>query len=154
MVATNISRFERFFRQAAGIDVDKNDLKRHDDFVDQKLYDLLLRGEANAKANNRDVIEVWDLPITKGLQERVHELVRQARQGHPAFVDLRTDHRRSGDGSGLQRRSLGPAAEHRRWNEHRAGPDHEGHRPGDEEPVDHALGAGDAGVPSAPVTTV
>jgi hypothetical protein len=73
MVATNISRFERFFRQAAGIDVDKNDLKRHDDFVDQKLYDLLLRGEANAKANNRDVIEVWDLPITKGLQERVHE---------------------------------------------------------------------------------
>jgi hypothetical protein len=73
MVATNISRFEQFFRQAAGIDVDKNDLKRHDDFVDQKLYDLLLRGEANAKANSRDVIELWDLPITKGLQERVHE---------------------------------------------------------------------------------
>jgi hypothetical protein len=73
MVATNISRFEQFFRQAAGIDVDKNDLKRHDDFVDQKVYDLLLRGQANAKANNRDVIESWDLPITKGLQEVVHE---------------------------------------------------------------------------------
>jgi hypothetical protein len=66
MVATNVSRFEQFFRQAAGIDVDKNDLKRHNDFVDQKLHDLLLRGEANAKANSRDVIEVWDLSITKG----------------------------------------------------------------------------------------
>jgi hypothetical protein len=53
--ATNVSWFERFFRQAAGIDADKNDLKRHNDFVDQKFRDLLLRGAANAKANNRDV---------------------------------------------------------------------------------------------------
>jgi hypothetical protein len=73
MAATSVGRFERFFRAAAGLDVDKNDLKRHDDFVDEKLYDLMLRGEANAKANNRDIIEFWDLPITKGLQERIHE---------------------------------------------------------------------------------
>jgi hypothetical protein len=73
MTVTDVSRFERFFRQAAGLDVDKNDLKRHDDFVDDRLYDLMLRGEANAKANNRDIIEFWDLPITKGLQERMRE---------------------------------------------------------------------------------
>jgi hypothetical protein len=76
MTVTDVSRFERFFRQAAGLDVDKNDLKRHDDFVDDRLYDLMLRGEANAKANNRDIIEFWDLPITKGLQERIHEFGR------------------------------------------------------------------------------
>ena len=67
-----IARFERFFRVAAGLDVDKSDLKRYADFVNQKLYDLLLRGQAAAKANRRDVIEPFDLPVTKGLQESIH----------------------------------------------------------------------------------
>jgi hypothetical protein len=73
MSVMGIARFERFFRIAAGIDVDKTDLKRYDDFVDHKIYDLLLRGEAAAKANARDIVEPFDLPITKGLQERIHE---------------------------------------------------------------------------------
>jgi hypothetical protein len=68
-----VSKFERFFRAAASLDVDKEDLKRYSEFVHQKIYDLLVRGEANAKANIRDIIEPWDLPITKGLQERIHE---------------------------------------------------------------------------------
>jgi hypothetical protein len=68
----NIAKFERFFRRAAGLDIDKEDLRRYDDFVHQKAYDLLLRGEANAKANGRDVIQPSDLPITKGLQESIH----------------------------------------------------------------------------------
>jgi hypothetical protein len=68
-----VPKFERFFRAAAGLDVDKDDLKRYSDFVHEKIHDLLVRGEANAKANLRDVIEPWDLPITKGLQERIHE---------------------------------------------------------------------------------
>jgi hypothetical protein len=68
----NIAKFERFFRLAAGLDVDKEDLRRYSDFVHKKAYDLLLRGQANAKANGRDVIEPWDLPITKGLQESGH----------------------------------------------------------------------------------
>ena len=38
-----------------------------------KVYDLLLRGVAGAKANGRDVIRPHDLPITKGLQESMHE---------------------------------------------------------------------------------
>jgi hypothetical protein len=73
MPVTAVSTFERFFRAAASLDVDKDDLKRYQDFIHQKIGDLLIRGEANAKANIRDIIEPWDLPITKGLQERVHE---------------------------------------------------------------------------------
>ena len=68
-----IAKFERFFRLAAGLDVDKSDLKRYGTFVNDKIYDLLLRARASAKANGRDIIEPHDLPITKGLQERIHE---------------------------------------------------------------------------------
>jgi hypothetical protein len=68
-----IARFERFFRLAAGLDIDKSDLRRFNDFVNDKIYDLLLRGAANANANGRDVIEPHDLPITKGLQESIHD---------------------------------------------------------------------------------
>jgi len=68
-----INKFERFFRIAAGLDVDKKDLKRYSDFVNQKTYDLLIRGKAAATENGRDIIEPADLPITKGLQESIHE---------------------------------------------------------------------------------
>jgi hypothetical protein len=71
-----IERFERFFRAAASLDVDKSDLKRYGDFVDKKVYDLLLIAQATAKANSRDVIAPQDIPVTKGLQERVHEFRR------------------------------------------------------------------------------
>jgi len=67
-----VSKFERFFRLAASLDVDKSDIKRYSDFVHQKIYDLLLMGVATAKANERDVIQPWDLPMTKGLQENIH----------------------------------------------------------------------------------
>ena len=72
MPIMGIARFERFFRVAAGLNVDKQDLKRYSDFVEQKLYDLLLVGQATAHANTRDIIEPFDLPITKGLQESIH----------------------------------------------------------------------------------
>ena len=68
-----VARFERFFRLAASLDVDKDDLRRHHEFVNAQLYHLLVRGEATAKANGRDLIRPCDLPITKGLQERIHE---------------------------------------------------------------------------------
>ncbi|MCP2347572.1 DUF1931 family protein [Nonomuraea roseoviolacea] len=68
-----VSRFEHFFRAAAGLDVDKSDLKRYSDFVNRKLYDMLVVAEAAAKSNRRDVIQPWDLPITKGLQESMHD---------------------------------------------------------------------------------
>jgi Domain of unknown function (DUF1931) len=72
MTVMSVPRFERFFRLAAGLDVDKNDVKRYSDFVGHKLYDLLIVGQATAGANDRDVVEPYDLPITKGLQETIH----------------------------------------------------------------------------------
>jgi uncharacterized protein DUF1931 len=76
MPIMGVARFERFFRAAAGLDVDKDDLRRYGDFVDQKVYDLLLVGQAAAKANSRDVVQPSDLPITKGLQESIHDFRR------------------------------------------------------------------------------
>ncbi|MFJ5532566.1 DUF1931 family protein [Streptomyces sp. NPDC004012] len=76
MTVMGVSKFERFFRAAAGLDVDKSDLKRYGDFVDAKLYDLLVVGQASAKANDRDTVEPWDLPLTKGLQESIHRFRR------------------------------------------------------------------------------
>jgi hypothetical protein len=39
MAVMALSTFERFFRAAAGLDVDKkDDLKRYSDFVNQKTY--------------------------------------------------------------------------------------------------------------------
>lgn len=72
MTVMSVSRFERFFRVAGGLNVDKNDLKRYSDFVDGKLYDLLLVAQATAKSNGRDVIRLSDLPVTRGLQESIH----------------------------------------------------------------------------------
>jgi hypothetical protein len=71
-----ISKFERFFRAAAQLDVDKSDLDRYGEFVNDKVYDLLLLAQGNAKANDRDVILWRDLPLTKGLQENMHEFRR------------------------------------------------------------------------------
>jgi hypothetical protein len=67
-----VAKFERFFRAAAQLDVDKNDLKRYSDFVVRKVHDLLLMGQVTAEANLRDIVAPHDLPITKGLQECIH----------------------------------------------------------------------------------
>jgi hypothetical protein len=76
MPVTGVARFGRFFRAAAGLDVDKDDLRRYSDVVNHKLHDLLIIGQATARANGRDIIQPSDLPITKGLQERIHEFER------------------------------------------------------------------------------
>jgi hypothetical protein len=65
-------QIERFFRAAAELDVDKEDVRRYYDFVDQKVADLLLMAQRTAKANGRIRVEPRDLPITKGLQESIH----------------------------------------------------------------------------------
>jgi hypothetical protein len=69
----SVAKFERFFRITAGLDVDKQDLKRYGDFINQKVYDLLIRAEAVAKANGRVIIDPFDLPVIKGLQESIRE---------------------------------------------------------------------------------
>ena len=70
MVAT-IHRVEQLFRRSAGLDLDKSDVDRLEDFVRRKVADLVVRGEANARANGRDVVQPWDLPMTRGLQETI-----------------------------------------------------------------------------------
>lgn len=67
----SVAKFERFFRVAGDVDVDKQDLKRYSDFVNHKVYDFLIRAQAIAKPNVRDVILPHDLPITKGMQEDI-----------------------------------------------------------------------------------
>ncbi|HWE69978.1 MAG TPA: DUF1931 family protein [Acidimicrobiales bacterium] len=73
MAPIGIPKFQHFFRESAGLHVDKDDLKRYTEFVNRKLYDLLIVAEATARANIRDVVQPMDLPITKGLQECMHE---------------------------------------------------------------------------------
>jgi hypothetical protein len=73
MPVMGLVKFERLFRAAGSVSVDREDVGRYLDFVNDALYDLLIMGQATAKANVRDVIEPWDLPITKGLQESMHQ---------------------------------------------------------------------------------
>src|ERR1700750_2887436 len=76
MPVMGFNKFQRFFRAAGGVDVERDAVKRYLVFVNDALYDLLLTGQATAKANVRDVILPWDLPVTKGLQESVHAFER------------------------------------------------------------------------------
>jgi hypothetical protein len=79
MPVMGVAKFEQFFRDVAGLDVDKADLKL-DDFINQKIYDLLVRAQGAAKANVRDIIEPYDLPITLGLRKCIQEFGRYDQQ--------------------------------------------------------------------------
>jgi hypothetical protein len=70
--AEGIHQIEHFFRAAAGLEIDKSDIRRYYNFVDQKVADLLLTAQHTAKANKRVRVELRDLSITKGLQESIH----------------------------------------------------------------------------------
>lgn len=72
MPVATIHRLEQFFRRAGGLDIDKMDVRRLAGFLNRKIEDLLIGGEAHARANGRDIVQSWDLPITKGLQETIH----------------------------------------------------------------------------------
>ena len=76
MAVMGVAEFERFFRAAAELDVDRSDLKRFNDFVVDELRDLLLVGQAHATANDHIVVEPQDLPVTKGLDECVQRFKR------------------------------------------------------------------------------
>jgi hypothetical protein len=67
---------QRFFRAAGSIDVDRADVDRFRTFVDGKVDDLAIAGRDTARWNGRDVIAPQDLPITRGLQERMREFGR------------------------------------------------------------------------------
>jgi hypothetical protein len=65
--------FERFFRVIASIQIDRSDVRRFRNFVDQQIDDIAISGRNSARWNGRDVIAPQDLPITRGLQERMRE---------------------------------------------------------------------------------
>jgi uncharacterized protein DUF1931 len=70
---SGIPLFVRFFRSVASIDIDKSDLRRFREFVDEQIDSLAIAGRNSAKWNGRDVISPQDLPITSGIQERMRE---------------------------------------------------------------------------------
>ena len=70
-----IAAFERFFA-AAGLDIDKNDLRRFEDFLSDKISDLVERAVTNAEANGHESVEPQDLPITAGLSDSIRAFGR------------------------------------------------------------------------------
>jgi hypothetical protein len=66
-----IPELKRFFRAAGNVDVDKDDVRRFREFVDERVDDLAIAGRDAARWNGRDVIAPQDLPITAGLQEQI-----------------------------------------------------------------------------------
>ncbi|BBX02019.1 DUF1931 family protein [Mycolicibacterium moriokaense] len=100
---SGIPVFERFFRSVAGIKIDKNDLRRFREFVDEQIDDIAIAGRNSAEWNRRDVIVPQDLPITKGVQERmrefdkmeeaeeIRELLRQVVRQPPSDVSFAED---------------------------------------------------------------
>lgn len=70
------TRMKAFLRRSAGIDIDKSGMERLADLIGKKLNDLLVIGVRNASYNQRDIILEPDLPLTKGILERLHEFRR------------------------------------------------------------------------------
>jgi hypothetical protein len=122
-----VAKFERFFRRAASLDVDKSDLKRYSDFINRKIYDLLLRAQAAARANARSIIEPFDLPITKGLQESIQDF-RKLDEEIELQPILRFPYRSPAARSRLQRGYGGAAPVCRRRLERGARPCLQDHR--------------------------
>jgi hypothetical protein len=100
---SGIPAFERFFRSVASITIHKNDVRRFREFVDEQIDDIAIAGRNSAKWNGRDVVVPQDLPITKGVQERmrefdkleeaeeIRELLRQAVRRPPGDVTFAED---------------------------------------------------------------
>lgn len=88
-----VRQLQRLFREAAGLNLDKADLKHYEEFVDQRIYRLLLRAEANAKAGGDVLIEPRNLPITAGLQECIEQFRKMDEQIELAPLLDRLAHR-------------------------------------------------------------
>ena len=69
-----LPELKRFCRAAGGIDVDKDDVRRFRQFVDERVDDLAVAGRDAARWNGRDVSAPQDLPVTAGLQEQIRGL--------------------------------------------------------------------------------
>jgi len=68
-----VPRIQGLFRQAGAVDIDKNDVKRYQDFLNEHLFDLLLAAGVVARSDGRDIVRPTDLPLTRGMQENIQE---------------------------------------------------------------------------------
>jgi len=73
MAILGFKKLEELFRTFGSLDIKKGHAKALTDIIEQKLVDLMIAGERNAKMHNMDVITEENLPITKGLQEAMIE---------------------------------------------------------------------------------
>ena len=71
MAVVGFTKLQEIFRKGASLDIAKGHAKEITDIVDQKVYDLLVAGERNAKYNGRDVIWASDVPVTNGLEKTI-----------------------------------------------------------------------------------
>ncbi|WP_457577505.1 DUF1931 family protein [Desulfomarina sp.] len=70
-----VKQLQRLFRQVSGLEIDKSDVKRLNDFIGNRLRALLLQGQVAASVNGRDIIDYQDIPITIGLQQAIREFI-------------------------------------------------------------------------------
>ncbi|RTZ98163.1 MAG: hypothetical protein DSY90_05125 [Deltaproteobacteria bacterium] len=70
-----VKQLQRLFRQVSGLEIDKSDVKRLNDFIGNRLRTLLLQGQVAASINGRDIIDYQDIPITIGLQQAIREFI-------------------------------------------------------------------------------
>src|ERR1700730_7693273 len=133
MALMGIAKFERFFRLAAGLDVDKSDLKRYSDFVNQKISG----GSESKRPRHHRALRSADHQGAAGAHPRVREYRRADR--------AKADHRLFGCAtaarSGLQRRNRSTTSRASGWDQRRARPHLQDHRSGAEKPAKRALGA-------------
>ncbi len=149
MTVMGVSKFERFFRAAASLDVDRNDLKRYGDFVDAKLYDLLVAGQVGQgqRQGHRRTVGSTDHQGPPG----EHPSVPAARRGGRAEADPGTARRTPSPRQGTHpggRRAL--PRDHRR-SQRRSRRDVRNHVSGCQEPADQSLGGRYSGVRPAAV---
>ena len=91
-VVFGAQRLEELVWRMSELELDKSDLQRLSDLVDEKLYHLLLTGVRHASYNNRDFIMEPDLPLTKGLRESMQdfELYEEEVEIQPILEQLAT----------------------------------------------------------------
>ncbi len=68
-----VKNLQRLFRRVAGLEIDKSDVKRLNDFIGNRLHALLIQGQVAASVNDRDIIDYQDIPITNGLQQAIRD---------------------------------------------------------------------------------
>ncbi len=69
MAVIGVHKIEKLFKEVASFGLDKSKVKEISDIIDDKLYDLLVVAQENAKYNNRDIVWYSDIPLTKAFKE-------------------------------------------------------------------------------------